>query len=131
MADEIMTDEIKVRRAQPEDLERAAQLAARLVRQHHAVDAGRFFMPDNVERGYLAWFRQELGRREAVILVATSSEPGGEIVLGYCYGTLEGRDFNLLLDRHGAIHDVYVDDAVRRRGAGRLLLEAMLRELEG
>ena len=125
-----MTDEISVRRARPEDLERAAQLAARLVRQHHAVDPGRFFLPDNVEQGYQHWFQHELARREAVILVAISGAASRETIVGYCYGTLEGRDFNLLLDRHGAIHDVYVDDSARRRGVGRLLMDAMLRELD-
>ena len=50
-------------------------------------------------------------------------------VVGYSYGTLEERDWNALLDRHGAIHDIYVSDAARQRGTGRRLLDAMLKEL--
>lgn len=118
--------EVKVRRAVRADLEQAAALAARLVHQHHEVDPRRFFLPDHVERGYRAWFGRELARREAVVLVAVA----GEDVVGYCYGAIEERDWNLLLDRHGAVHDILVADAGRRRGTGAALLAAMLAELE-
>jgi ribosomal protein S18 acetylase RimI-like enzyme len=117
---------VKVRRAVRGDLEQAAALAARLVHQHHEVDPRRFFLPADVERGYVSWFARELGRREAVVLVAAA----GDEVVGYCYGTLEDRDWNLLLDRHGAIHDILVADAGRRRGTGAALLAAMVSELE-
>lgn len=122
-----MADEIQIRRATPGDLAGAAALAARLVHQHHEADPARFFLPERVEQGYLAWFRQELERPQAVIVVARAP---GEVV-GYGYGTLEGRDWNLLLDRHGAIHDIYVAEAARKQGVGRQLVEAMLRELSG
>jgi ribosomal protein S18 acetylase RimI-like enzyme len=35
-----------------------------------------------------------------------------------------------LLDRHGAIHDIYVADSERKRGTGRRLLDAITGELE-
>lgn len=117
--------EIKVRRVEPADLEAVAALAGRLLRQHHEVDPGRFFIVADVEQGYEHWFRRESARREAVILVAVED---GRVV-GYSYGTLEDRDWNALLDRHGAIHDIYVSDAARQRGTGRRLLDAMLKEL--
>jgi ribosomal protein S18 acetylase RimI-like enzyme len=116
-----------VRHARPEDLDAAAVLAGRLVRMHHDVDAARFLLPDDVERGYARWFGQELQRRGAVVLVAARADQ----IVGYAYGTLEGRDWNLLLDRHGAIHDIYVDDGERRGGTGRRLLDAIITELEG
>jgi ribosomal protein S18 acetylase RimI-like enzyme len=116
-----------VRRARREDLGAAAVLAGRLVRLHHDVDAARFFLPGDVERGYAHWFGQELERREAVLLVAASADR----IAGYAYGSLEGRDWNLLLDQHGVIHDIYVDDSERRSGTGRRLLDAMVAELEG
>jgi ribosomal protein S18 acetylase RimI-like enzyme len=49
--------------------------------------------------------------------------------VGYCYGAVEERDFSLLLDVHGAIHDVFVHESVRHAGVGRRLVEAMLAEL--
>lgn len=116
-----------VRRARQEDLGAAAALAERLVRMHHEVDKGRFFMPDDVARGYTQWFGRELKRPKAVILVA---ERGDQIV-GYSYGAVEAPDWNALLDRYGVVHDLYVSDAERRQGTGRRLLDAMVAELEG
>lgn len=120
-----MAETISVRRATGADLEAAAELAGHLVRLHHQVDPGRFFLPEGVEQGYLAWFRQELARRGAVILVAVAGA-----VVGYAYGTLEGRDWNLLLERHGAIHDIFVLESARRHGTGLLLMQAIIAELE-
>jgi ribosomal protein S18 acetylase RimI-like enzyme len=121
-----MSAEVSVRRARPEDLERAAELAGELVRLHHATDPGRFFLPDNVEQGYAWWFRRELARPEAVILVAARDEA----LVGYAYGTLEERNWNLLLDVHGALHDLFVVESARRSGIGKKLVEALVAELE-
>jgi ribosomal protein S18 acetylase RimI-like enzyme len=121
-----MSTDIIVRRALAADLERAAELAGRLARMHHEADRDRFFLPEQVEQGYRWWFTRELERPAAVVLVALR---GPELV-GYCYGALEERDWNALLDRHGAIHDIYVDEQARRSGAGGQLLDAMIRELE-
>lgn len=117
--------ELSVRRAVEADLSRLAQLAARLVRQHHAFDARRFFLQEPVERGYEWWFARELPRDGAVILVAAR---GAEIV-GYTYSTIEERDWNLLLDAHAGLHDIYVDDEQRGLGVGKALLDATLAEL--
>lgn len=93
---------------------------------HHAVDPARFLLAENVEKGYARWFSRELTRPEAVILVATRAAD----VLGYTYGTLEERDWNMLLDAHGALHDVFVAADARRGGVGRRLVDAMVARLE-
>jgi ribosomal protein S18 acetylase RimI-like enzyme len=116
----------QIRRATPDDLPRVAKLAGALVRMHHAVDEKRFFLPDRVEEGYAWWLGKELARVEAVVLVAVVN---AEIV-AYAYGTLEERDWNLLLDAHGAIHDVFVDESERRTGVGHRIVEAIIAELE-
>jgi ribosomal protein S18 acetylase RimI-like enzyme len=121
-----MNSSVEVRRAVAADLASVARLAAELVRMHHAVDASRFLLPENVEQGYAWWLGRELARPEARILVA---ERAGEIV-GYAYGTREGRDWNLLLDEHGAIHDVFVAESARRLGVGKELVRALVAELE-
>jgi ribosomal protein S18 acetylase RimI-like enzyme len=121
-----MSETYVVRKAATADLPAAARLAGELVRMHHERDRDRFFLPERVEEGYAWWFERELAREGAVILV---SERDGSVT-GYAYGTLEDRDWNLLLDEHGAIHDIYVTANERRHGAGRLLLEAMVAELE-
>jgi GNAT superfamily N-acetyltransferase len=106
--------EVVVRSARSEELPAVAVLAGKLVRMHHEVDRSRFFLPDRVEAGYEWWLGKELARREARVLVA---DDGGRIV-GYSYGALEERDWNLLLDAHGAVHDLYVSEDHRGKGTG-------------
>jgi ribosomal protein S18 acetylase RimI-like enzyme len=119
-----MNDDVTIRAAAEPDLEQAARLGAEIVRRHHAVNPNRFFMLDNVEAGYAWWLRQELDRPAAVVLVA---ERAGEIV-GYAYGAIEERDWSILIDKHGALHDLCVAESARGMGIGRAMtLELMAR----
>jgi ribosomal protein S18 acetylase RimI-like enzyme len=115
-----------IRRAEEGDLAGVARLAAELVVMHHETDPSRFFLPPRVEEGYARWLSREIARAEAVVLVAAR----GVDLLGYAYGTLEERDWNLLLDAHGAVHDVFVSAGARRGGVGRSLVDAVVRALE-
>lgn len=117
---------VDIRSATEPDLPAIAELARGLVVMHHSRDSGRFFLPDDIERGYVWWFERELRRPQAVILVAVRE---GQIV-GYCYGTRESRDFNLLVDEHGVIHDLFVLPAARGQGTAARLLQAMIAALE-
>jgi len=117
---------VNVRRAEEKDLKDVAALAGDLVRMHHATDGDRFLLPPDVEKGYAWWFGRQLGNPKAVILVA---EEAGAIV-GYAYGSLEDRDWNMLLDEHGALHDVFVAPGARRGGAGKALVLGMVEALE-
>jgi len=123
---DVMVDPVVVRPAAAADLPRMAQLAAELVRMHHAADPSRFLLVDRVEEGYAWWFGRELAREGAVLLVASE----GDLVVGYAYGALGERDWNLLLDEHGAVHDLFVDSAHRGAGVGGKLLDAIVTELE-
>jgi len=122
--------DFRVRPATLHDVSAAAELAGRLARQHHDTDPDRFFLPENVVEGYTWWFKRELERPEAVLLVAETGDPSGARIVGYAYGALGERDWNLLLDAHGAIHDLYVADEYRRLGTGAALLTALVAELE-
>src|SRR5687767_6068990 len=115
-----------VRKATQGDLEAVAVLAGELVRMHHASDPTRFFLPERVEDGYARWLGRELERSEALVLVA---EVAGT-VLGYAYGTVEERDWTLLIDEHAVVHDLFVAERARRSGVGRALLAAMIGEFE-
>jgi ribosomal protein S18 acetylase RimI-like enzyme len=115
-----------IRSATPADLKSASALGAQLVRLHHATNPSRFFLPEQVEDGYAWWLKKEIERPEAVVLVA---ELDGSIV-GYAYGTIEERDWTILVDRHGAIHDLCVAESARRHGVGRALILAMIERLE-
>jgi len=125
-------EDIRVRGATVEDLPVLGELAASLVRQHHAYDGARFVLPRDVERGYREWFRRELENKDAVLLVAeglarreeVSDRPASPTpqVAGYLYGRMEGRDWNMLLDRHAALHDIVVVPEARGCGAGEALI---------
>lgn len=118
-----MTDDLTVRLAEARDLPAMGALAARLVRFHHALDPRRFILPDDIERGYTWWLGKELSESAAILLVAARSDGTLE---GYLYGRIEGRDWNLLLDDHAALHDVLVTDDARGQGVGRKLVEAFV-----
>lgn len=113
------SDRVTVRDATRADLPRLGTLAEALVRVHHDLDPRRFFMPERVSEGYQMWFGRELDDADAILLVA---EGDGGAVLGYAYGRVEARDWNLLLGRHAALHDILVEEGARRRGAAEALL---------
>jgi ribosomal protein S18 acetylase RimI-like enzyme len=120
-----VTEDILIRRANTSDLPLIARLAGKLVRMHHDADRSRFLLVDRVEEGYAWWFARELDRDKAVVLVACREAD----VLGYAYGTIEERDWNLLLDAHGAVHDIFVAEQARRGGIGRKLVGALVEAL--
>ncbi len=116
-----------IRDATTDDLGPAAELGAQIVRLHHDTNPHRFFWFEGIPAGYAAWLAQEIRREGAVVLVA---ELDGEVV-GFAYGAIEERDWSILVDRHGAFHDLCVAEHVRRRGIGRQLALEMIRRLEG
>jgi ribosomal protein S18 acetylase RimI-like enzyme len=117
---------VHVRPMTKADLPAVAPMAGALVRLHHETDPRRFFLVPNIEEGYAAFFARELGNGDAFLFVA---EKDGAIA-GYTYATLEGRDWNLLLDAHGAIHDVFVDPRARGAGVAKALLNTVIGALE-
>lgn len=116
---------IEIRKATRRDLPKIAKLAGELVRQHYAFDAQRFLLIENPESGYEWWFNKELENKKALVLCAKLD---GKIV-GYAYARLEPKDWNALLDAHGALHDILVAEQARGQGIGRKLLERVQSEL--
>ena len=116
---------IVIKLATKRDLPKIAVLAGALVRQHYAFDAKRFLLIEKPEAGYEWWFGKELVNKQALILCAKLDAK----VVGYAYARLEPRDWNALLDAHGALHDILVDASARRQGIGKLLLERVIKEL--
>jgi ribosomal protein S18 acetylase RimI-like enzyme len=109
----------------PADIPAVARLAGQLVRLHHDFDPGRFMDLPNVEVGYGRFLLGELKSERVLLLVAERSADG--FIGGYAYARLEGRDYNELLDAHGKLHDVFVDERARGEGLG----EALVREVVG
>ncbi|MCP3097536.1 GNAT family N-acetyltransferase [Myxococcus sp. K15C18031901] len=114
-----------IRAANATDEAALGRMGAALARKHHEFDAQRFMLPDDVESGYRAWLGREARRKDAVVIVA---ELDGQVV-GYAYGRVEPVDWNALLDRAGAFHDLWVEEKARRGGVGALLAEEMMRRL--
>lgn len=116
---------IEIRKATRRDLPKIAALAGELVRQHYAFDAKRFLFIEDPETGYEWWFGKELENKKALISCAKLD---GKIV-GYAYARLEPKDWNALLDAHGALHDILVAESARGQGIGRRLIEHVQAEL--
>ena len=112
----------EIRPATRADLPALAAMGAKLARAHHAWDGARFFLPEEpIEDGYAWWLGKELSNPRAILLAAV----GGGSVLGYAYGRLEGRDWNMLRDRCGVAVDLWVEPEARGGGLGRRLTDAL------
>lgn len=113
---------IVVRPAAAADALTLGYLGALLMKLHHDFDPTRFIAPTQRTPGLYASFLEARRQREnSVVLVAE----GEGIVLGYAYATLDGNDLMALRGPAGVLQDLVVDPAHRRRGVGRLLVEAI------
>jgi ribosomal protein S18 acetylase RimI-like enzyme len=114
-----------IRPATRDDLPRVIPMGAALTRSHQAFDARRFLLVEGLEAGYERWLGSIVDDPETALLVA---EGRGELI-GYCVGRIEPRDWATLIDRHGALHEVWVASVWRGRGVGQALVRAVCQEL--
>ena len=112
-----------VRPATAADLPRIGRLGALLVEAFYSIDAQRFLAGRaRTPLDYASFLETQLGRPDVAVLVA---DENGDVI-GYAYAAIEGYDYMQLRGPAGVIHDILVEPESRRRGVGRLLLEAAL-----
>lgn len=103
------------------------RLGAMLVEEHHRFDPKRFIAPlPQLPERYGDFLVSRIGLPEMVVLVA---DRDGDVV-GYSYAGMEGKDYMALRGPAGAIYDLVVDPAERRKGIGSALMGATLAALE-
>ena len=118
---------VKIRPANPRDMEILGGFGALLVAMHHELDARRFIeAAKSTPLRYGQFLKSQVTRPEVIVIVA---EEDGALV-GYAYAELQGFDYMSLRGPAGVIHDLFVDPARRREGVGRLLLEATMAGLK-
>ena len=118
---------IRIRPAVKADIPAIGRLGALLVRAHHDFDPQRFIpATTGTEQGYGSFLGSQLDRPDIVVL---SAEEAGQVI-GYTYAGVEGIDYMSLRGPAGIVYDIVVDPAHRRRGVGRMLLDAAVTALQ-
>jgi ribosomal protein S18 acetylase RimI-like enzyme len=120
-----MAEEVLIRPATKPDIPDLCGLADLLAQQHAGYDPARYRFPESVPHAYERLLQQEVGHRDAVVLVAEGS---GNLI-GYAYARVEPPCLVALLGHAGWIHDLYVLEEKRGRGIGTRLLDATIQAL--
>ena len=114
---------IVVRQAEQRDLASLGRLGAMLMQAHYAFDPCRFLSPgEGAARGYASFLGNLLNSDNDCIFVA---ETDG-VVVGYVYAAMEPLSWKELRGPAGFIHDIAVDEELRRSGIARELLGAAI-----
>ncbi|HEY2849390.1 MAG TPA: GNAT family N-acetyltransferase [Gemmatimonadaceae bacterium] len=118
---------LTIRPARLADMSAVGRLGAMLVAEHHDFDPQRF-LPATADtpKGYGGYLGTQLEKPGVIVLVAERDRA----VVGYTYAGIEGTDYMALRGPAGALYDIVVDPADRRRGVGQALLEATIAELK-
>lgn len=110
-----------IRKATRSDGEALGRLGALLMEVHYSFDQRRFMSPGgNAAPGYRRFLVSRLNQDDEVIFVAVVDD----VVVGYCWAGIEPLSWKELRDEAGFVHDIALDPAARRKGAGRALLQA-------
>jgi GNAT superfamily N-acetyltransferase len=116
--------EINIRRATPEDAGIIADHALQLIEQHVEYDPVRFSRIGDHE-GMAKYYAGRAMASEAVVLVAEYTTGN---VVGFAYFEWEPILYADLAVKVAWLHDIFVESPVRRSGAGKLLIDAVVEE---
>lgn len=113
---------VTIRPATASDRDTLGRFGGALMRQHHASDPRRFIQVEHPEAGYGRFLVSQLSIPSSLVLVA---EHAGTVI-GYLFADVESTNWMELRGPCGVVQDVYVDEAARRLGAGRELMNAAI-----
>jgi GNAT superfamily N-acetyltransferase len=113
---------ITIRRADVNDVTTLARFAVELANLHVSFDRRRFVAPEGGEAAFTSFFKGELARPEAVLLIAEIANAA----IGYAFVRMEPRSFEDLRGSGAWLQDIFVAPDARSHGAGRRLVEAAL-----
>ena len=123
-----MPSTITIRAAHDEDVPVLGRYGSQLMALHHQWDPKRFIATGTgTKASYGRWLRSQLEKPDVVVLAAEQEE----MIVGYAYASLEGYDYMSLRGPAGVIHDLFVEHERRNQGVGRMLLDAVIAELQG
>lgn len=120
-----MAEAVVIRPAVKPDVPGLCCLAEVLARQHADYDPARYQLPKSVADSYADLFGEQLGRDDAVVLVAEMSG----VLVGYAFARVEPPCLVSLTGRVGWIHDLFVVTESRGCGTGRRLLDGAIQAL--
>jgi ribosomal protein S18 acetylase RimI-like enzyme len=118
--------DVTIRPALESDQAALGRYGGALMRLHYEFDPQRFIRTAEPEAGYGRFLVSQLHDPECVVLVAVLA---GDVV-GYAFAGLEPMSWKDLRAACGYLHDVYVDERVRRSGVGAKLVRAVIEWLE-
>jgi GNAT superfamily N-acetyltransferase len=110
---------VRVRRAEKSDAQAIAEMAIKLVEQHVDYDPIRFSRIGN-RQGMANFYGGQTEAENAAVFVAESSKD----VIGFAYMQFEPIIYAELAVKVAWLHDIFVEEKVRRTGAGEMLLKA-------
>lgn len=107
-----------IRRALDSDEAALGRFGGALMRQHHASDPKRFLFVENPEAGYGRFLASQLSKPDCLVLVAESETE----VVGYVFAQIYPTSWMDLRGPCGFVHDVFIDERMRGKGAAIALL---------
>lgn len=119
-----INSELKIRRATIEDVSALGKLGSKLALQHIGYDKSRFTPVEPLEESHTAFFAGEIKNEKTVILIL---ELDGEIA-GYAFLRFEPASFVELIAAGAWLHDIYLTEAARGKGAGSLFFDEIIIE---
>ncbi|MBZ7927498.1 GNAT family N-acetyltransferase (plasmid) [Ensifer adhaerens] len=94
---------------------------------HHHWDPKRFLAAGTDTKAFYGrWLQRQLEKPDVMVLAAEQEEA----IVGYAYASVDGYDYMALRGPAGVVHDLFAEPEHRNQGIGRMLLDAVIAELQ-